>query len=90
MFRVSIYSYGKPEYFEAGSKECADVIAGMTGIATSQANEYLAKAMLLKRVRIVGPFELAIDYGESETEPLLIFHEPEYDPSQEPDDEDDV
>ena len=55
-----------------------------------EGDDLIGLAMLLKRVRIVGPFELAIDYGESETEPLLIFHEPEYDPSQEPDDEDDV
>ncbi|RWX13456.1 hypothetical protein EHI42_20700 [Rhizobium hidalgonense] len=75
MFVVSIYANGRPECFSARAEECVDVIVDMTGIPASQAHEYLAKAMLVNRLRVVGPFELAIDYGDVDSEPLVLPHE---------------
>ncbi|TBG66550.1 hypothetical protein [Rhizobium leguminosarum] len=94
MFVVSIYAYGRPECFSAPVDECVDVIVDMTGIPTLQAREYLAKAMLVNRLRVVGSFELAIDYGDIDTEPLVLLHEDaiqyRYDPTQAGDTEDDI
>ncbi|OHV21426.1 hypothetical protein EOS93_23185 [Rhizobium sp. RMa-01] len=87
MFVVSIYANRKPECFAAEPDECVDVITSMTGISVQKAKEYLTRAMLVKRLRVLGPFELAIDYGDDDCEPVIML---EYEPGQGGDRDDDV
>jgi len=85
---VCIYANGKPECIDAEIRECVEVIVEMTGVSVDQAYAFMGEAFFINApLSIIGPYDLFIDWGMSENPPCVRM---EYDPAQQPDDDDDI